>query len=239
MAEPDPKHQAAHRALIVLNTAEILRRVQIRDYMDPDYVASEVLVTIVRARFGDRVGILDASASELYRRMTGMAGVWFSRHPAQQAILAITSDPEHDAAMDAWVALLQDPEPTSFAEVCLKDFLKKKLIDFVRTAFAQKRRADSLDAPVRGLDGEHLGAVGDALLDDAQEDQLALAIKGQDIELVTAALLELPQQERNAINLRVLLGQKWEKVARVLGCSLPTARQHVKRGLMKLQGVLK
>ncbi len=52
------------------------------------------------------------------------------------------------------------------------------------------------------------------------------------------ALAELPQQRRQAVQLRVVEDLSYDAIAERLGCSEQTARAHVSRGLRRLESVL-
>lgn len=61
--------------------------------------------------------------------------------------------------------------------------------------------------------------------DDRREDRLDLA----------NALAKLPRRQRQVVALRFLADRSEEDVARVLGCSLGTVKQHAHRGLAALR----
>ena len=50
--KPDPRHQANLKQLLQLPEAEVRRCVAIAKFNDVEFVASEVLVSLVRMRFG-------------------------------------------------------------------------------------------------------------------------------------------------------------------------------------------
>ncbi|MSQ72647.1 MAG: hypothetical protein EXR27_15365 [Betaproteobacteria bacterium] len=52
MVQPDQNHERSRKALVKLDAVELRRRIDIENYRHPNYVESEVLASLVRARFG-------------------------------------------------------------------------------------------------------------------------------------------------------------------------------------------
>jgi RNA polymerase sigma-70 factor, ECF subfamily len=73
---------------------------------------------------------------------------------------------------------------------------------------------------------------------DSTHDPVARAAAAETRRVVREALLELPARQRLAVVRRVLEGDEYSQVAEALGCTEPTARQHVSHGLRRLRGLL-
>ena len=100
------------------------------------------------------------------------------------------------------------------------------LIGIARHLMADARRRGRVDASSR----QRLGMVRIAL-DDAQ---LAMVEQRGRVDLAEA-LLELTEDERNAILLRVVGEKPYAVLAAQVGCSEQVARKRVSRGLAKLR----
>jgi hypothetical protein len=79
--KPDSHHQASLSALIQQPIAEIKRRVAISNYKHTEFVASEVLVTLIRTRFGSKTGVLEPAAAQLLRRVTTLIQRFIYKNP--------------------------------------------------------------------------------------------------------------------------------------------------------------
>jgi DNA-directed RNA polymerase specialized sigma24 family protein len=87
-----------------------------------------------------------------------------------------------------------------------------------------------------GEDGDPMNFI-DTVEDINGETPENAAMRRQLSAKMMGVLMALPKQERNAFYFRVECGYDWITVAKLLGCSIPTAREYVKRSLEKLQGV--
>ncbi len=97
---------------------------------------------------------------------------------------------------------------------------------------AHRRRAVRAAVGAGPLD-EHAGAATDPRADPA-----AHAGAAETRRAVRDALLDLTARQRVAVVRRVLEGGDYADVAEALGCTEPTARQHVSQGLRRLRAVL-
>ena len=61
MRKRDPRHEAQVVVIQALSSSELIQRIGVHDHTDTHYIASEVLATLVRNRFGQTVGALDAA----------------------------------------------------------------------------------------------------------------------------------------------------------------------------------
>jgi RNA polymerase sigma-70 factor (ECF subfamily) len=57
-------------------------------------------------------------------------------------------------------------------------------------------------------------------------------------EALAEAMSALPEEQREAVRLRVVDGRSYREVAAEVGCTEPTARMRVSRGLRRIASVL-
>jgi len=97
---------------------------------------------------------------------------------------------------------------------------------------AHRRRTVRAAVGAGSLD-DHAG-----LATDPRNDPAARASATETRRAVRDALLGLTARQRVAVVRRVLEGGDYADVAEALGCTEPTARQHVSQGLSRLRAVL-
>ena len=93
------------------------------------------------------------------------------------------------------------------------------------------------DMGAKDEDGDEVEFI-DIVKDPNGECPEQATMRGQLSAKITNALMALPRRERNAFYFRVECEYDWRKVADLLTCSVPTARELVKRSLEKLRGDL-
>ena len=74
MRKRDSKHQAQLASIQPLGPPELIRRIGIGDHNDSSHIASEVLATLIRNRFGQADGVVGAAVEELNRRIQVLVG---------------------------------------------------------------------------------------------------------------------------------------------------------------------
>ena len=74
MRKRDPRHQAQLASIQPLSPSELVKRIGISDHNDANHIASEVLATIIRNRFGQADGVVSAAVEELNRRIQVLVG---------------------------------------------------------------------------------------------------------------------------------------------------------------------
>lgn len=225
MATIDSQHERRRIELVVLAPAEQIRKIKIVDYRDPDYVPSEVLASLVRARFGMNTGVLDRSVNVLYSRLMKLVDAYFKKNPNWSKVVRRSSETLKEATAEAWVSLMTDKNSVSFAEVRFLPWVEARVLDFLK---AQTRKKH---LPNRPDDPDHV-QVADEEQDTPEEalarEQLAAGLIG--------VLLACPPKVRQAIYLREKCEYQWPDVAKLIGCSIPTARSYYKQGLKALAG---
>ena len=91
---------------------------------------------------------------------------------------------------------------------------------------------------VRSAMASPLGGIASNAPARPADDPAAHALAGEMADVIREALLGLTSRQRAAVIGRVLEGGEYADVARALGCSETTARQHVSQGLRRLRGRL-
>jgi len=238
MAKQDPKHEETRRVLVGLDPTEIRRRISVEDYKAEDYIPSEVLASLVRAHFGQGTGVLDAAVHALYKRLMVIVACFIRRNPQWAALARRNSDIVADGTSVAWLNLISDSSAVCFAEIRFLTFVERRTFDYMRHLLADKNQAEP-DAGRPGPEGEEARPRSESVVDESEETQLETAIRKQLSVTLNQALVGLPKSERRAVYLRIVQECDWATVARMLRCSVPTARQHMNRGLEKLRGELK
>jgi len=237
MVEPDPKHEQAREAFVRLEASEAKRRMGITDYRNDAYVASEVLASVVRARFGQHNGALDVAASALLERVVRLVGAYLHKNSQWHGVTSSSSETQAEIVSEIWDKLLSDRAVVCFAEVRFLVFLEARIEDYLRGRLRQKNQAMSLDAmharDERGSNRPYAELIEDETVDTPE----VAAIREQTSAALNRALLALEPQERHAVYLRKVCDLDWEKMAKFMGCSITTAKKHLKRGLEKLRGV--
>ena len=225
MATIDPEHERRRLELVVLEPPEQIRRIEIADHLNPDYVPSEALASLVRAWFGKNTGVLDRSVSVLYSRLMKLVDAYFKKNPNWNKVVRRSSETLKEATAEAWASLVTDKNAVSFAEVRFLPWVEARVLDFLKSQTRKKC------LPNRPDDPDH-----DQVADEEQDTpEEALARKQLAAGLV-GALLACPPKVRQAVYLREKCGHQWPEVAKLIGCSVPTARSYYKQGLKALAG---
>jgi RNA polymerase sigma-70 factor (ECF subfamily) len=104
---------------------------------------------------------------------------------------------------------------------------------------ARRKLADAYErGRVEDRARRRLGMARIEVDDDALERVLALAAAAADGARVVAALDDLPAEQREAVNARVVQGDEYADIAARLHCSESVVRKRVSRGLAGLRGRL-
>jgi DNA-directed RNA polymerase sigma subunit (sigma70/sigma32) len=237
VVKPDPNHQLACERFTQLEAVEAKRRLAVESYQDEDYVASEVLSALVRARFGQHTGVLDGAASALFARIVRLVGAYLRKNSQWNKVARSSSETRKELAAYVWEKLLTDSAPVCFAEVRFVPFVEARITDYLVSCLSLKNQATSLDAR-HGRDEEgRKRPAAELIEDEATESPEAGAIRAQVSQALNRGLQALEPLERRAIFFYVLRDCDWALTAKYLGCSITTAKKHLKRGLQKLRGV--
>jgi len=238
MRQRDPNHEKRLNQLRSTNPQECKRQIGVHKHTADDYVASEVLASLVRLRFGKETGVLDAITAELHRRVIRAVekrvwalGKWYGLMRNDSEIVA-------EAAQYFWDIFLKDEQQVCNAEVRFAVYLNDRLDDFRRHLLTQKNSQKSVDGMSEADDDGSNGAYIDAVEDPTAETLEEIATRVQKSKHLTSILVALPQKQRNAFYYRVAFGYEWKTVADLLKCSIPTARSYVASSMEQLQGAL-
>jgi len=237
MAKPDPKHQTACKAFVLLDVAEAKRRMGIPDFRVEDYVSSEVLASVVRTRFGQHSGVLDVAARTLFERLVRLVGAYLRKNSQWHGVANSSNETLKEIISYVWDKLIGDPAATCFAEVRFLTFVEARIEDYLRSRLARKNQMKSLDAMRSRDEDGRKRQYAELIEDETTDTPEAAAIRAQTSAALNRALLALEPLERRAMHLRVQCELGWDQTANALGCSIPTAKKHLERGLDKLRGV--
>lgn len=226
MATIDPEHERRRLVLVALEPPEQIRRIQIADHLDPDYVPSEVLASLVRARFGYTSGVLDRAVGILYGRLMTLIASYFKKNPKWDKVVRRSSETLKEATSEAWVSLNTDKNNPSFAEVRFLPWVEARVLDFLKAQTRKKYLPNRPDHP------EH-----DQFPDEDQDNPEEALVRERLGADLASVLLACPPKVRQAVYLRAQCEYPWSLVAERIGCSVPTARAYYKQGLKALAGV--
>lgn len=236
MRQRDPIHDRRLHQILWLDPQECKRQIAITDYRQPDYVVSEVLASMIRARFGANNGVLSAATEALHRRVVEGAGTRIRTKEAWRQLEHNNSEVVTEAISYFWDKFLDDEQAVCNAEVRFVVYLKNKVDDYMRHLLTDENTRPSVEDVVgKDEDGDEVEFI-DTVKDADGESPEEAAMRGQLSTKVMNALMSLRRRERNAFYFRVECEYKWKKVAELLGCSIPTARELVKNSLEKLRG---
>lgn len=235
MRARDPNHEQQLKIIHGLDAAELKRRIGIRDYQQSNYLASEVLATLIRSRYRESERVVDEAVVELNRRIQILVGKRLRLMSAWGDVVKRGSTMVEDTIDSVWEKLVTDISPVSNCEVRFAVFVQDRVDDFMRHQLRLKNSMQSVDALV--VPDEEGGATAAEEVSEAETPE-EIAIRSQTTANVRLALKVLPRMERNAFYFRTMSQYQWKKVAELLGCSIPTANQHHQRALTKLLGEL-
>ncbi len=235
MRKRQPKHESQLKSLETWKPADVLKRIGIIDYKDDDFLDSEVLASLIRNRMYESAGVTTEATIVLNKRIQILVGKrlrleWYGLTSRSNTIAADTID-------YVWDALLTE-EGLSNCEIYFAVFVRNRVDDYMRHLLAQKNSMESIDKmTMDDKDGNKTPFI-DMVKDNNAETPEEAFMRTQQTLAVRSMLISLPQVERNVFYFRIMCRYDWGKVAEFIGCSIPTARLHLKRSLEKLQGVM-
>lgn len=238
MRQRDQHHEASLKQLVKLSADECIRRIGIEKFKDPEYVASEVLASIVRARYGADNGVLSATAASLHHRVVEGAEIRIRTHPAWRDVAQNDSEAIEDAIGYFWHKFMDDKQAVCNAEVRFKVYLENKVDDYMRHLLTEENTRESIDGMSAIDEDDDEANFIDTVTDPDGLSPEESAIRGQVSRVVAQAFQLLSEQERQVLYLRIECEYNWNKVAELLGCSIPTARNLLNNALEKLRGEL-
>jgi hypothetical protein len=99
-----------------------------------------------RARFGERSGVLDRAGSTLYKRLMTLLDRYFVKNSKWKRLVDSSSETLQEASSAAWVALLNDRNAVTLAEVRFLRWVERRAMDYLRHRLARKNQNWSLEA---------------------------------------------------------------------------------------------
>ena len=160
----------------------------------------------------------DADAfAEFYRRHVRDVLGFLARRTSSYELAADLAGETFAAALLGCARYQPDAAP---ALAWLLGIAQNKLRESLRRGRVSQRARERLDMPPLVLDDDDLGRVEKL----AGEGELALTLLDQ-----------LPEAQREAVRARVLQERSHRQIAAAAGCSEQVIRQHVSRGLRRLQ----
>jgi RNA polymerase sigma factor (sigma-70 family) len=239
MRKRDPKHEASLNTLIQLLPEHIHRLLLINDHHNSEYIASEVLASLVRARYGVQSDLLGLITRALHRRVIIGIHACIRRNETLRTLAIDNSELVQDTASYFWEKFFEDEQLVPNSEVRFGVYLQDRVIDYMRHLLTEENTRESMDTftsiDEEGNSSSYIDTVPDDLNDSPEINVMRL----QDQSRLMSALVNLPQKERNAFYFRVECKYDWVKVAELLGCSIPKARDLLNLSIEKLQGALK
>jgi RNA polymerase sigma factor (sigma-70 family) len=237
MRQRDPNHEKRLRELLVLSPEDCKRQIATA-YRQPGFVPSEVLASLIRVRFGATNGVLSAAAEALHRRVVTGAEARIRTKEAWRKLERKNSEAVAEAIDYFWDKFLHDQQAVCNAEVRFAVYLKNKVDDYMLHLLTKENTMPSVDGMgAKDEDGEEAEFI-DVVEDPNGESPEQAAMRGQLTTKMASALVALPRRERNAFYFRVECEYDWKKVADLLECSIPTARELVNKALKNLRGAL-
>ena len=229
---PDPVHQASLAAAIELPPDELKSRIATDDYTKPNYIASEVLASLVRRRYGETNGVLDRATAALHRRMLILVSSYFRKNPKWARVVEASSETTVEVVGDAWEVLLADKNPTSYAEVRFLPWLELRALDYLRGQLREANQMLSVD----GIKEDDEAGPSQFDIPDEDADPALVAQRREKARRLMTLIYTWDAATRHAVLWRLILGYEWEKVAANMKVSIPTARKYYAIGLSRLDG---
>jgi RNA polymerase sigma-70 factor, ECF subfamily len=144
-----------------------------------------------------------------------------------------------DVTQDAFISAFR--AMSAFRGSAFRPWLLRIVSNGCYDVFRQRGRhpSISLDAMLSPIeDGEPIHALS-VVPTEQQWDPERVALTGELIELIRAALLELAPEQRLAIVLSDVQGLSYEEVAEVMQTSLGTVKSRISRGRARLRDLLR
>ncbi len=239
MRKRDEKHESALNFLVQLDCEEIKRLLLIEDYRNSEYVASEVLASLIRARYGLQSDLLELITRALHRRVIIGIHACIRKNETLRSLTMDNSELVQDTVSYFWEKFFEDEQLVSNSEVRFGVYLQDRVIDYMRHLLTEENTRESVDTFTATDEEGNFSNYIDTVEDDINNSPEIEVMRLQDKSRVMTALINLPQKERNAFYFRVECEYDWMKVAKLLHCSIPTARALLNLSIEKLQGALK
>jgi RNA polymerase sigma factor (sigma-70 family) len=235
MRKREAHHQAQLDSIPSLATSGLPLRFSL-DHHHADHIASEVLATLVLNRVGQTRGVTDAAAEALIKRIQSLVGKRWQGMKGRPEVLRRGGQAFEDVLDYVWDKLLEEKGPFSNAEFRFAVFVRDRVDDFLRHLRTEKNSMDSVDG--MGGDDDSATLTADDIADDNAETPEEALMRKQQSAKVNQVLIDLPKHERDAFYFREEFKYEWARVAKLLDCSVPTARKYRDQAMNKLKGAM-
>lgn len=234
--KPDSNHQKVLEQAAQQSDDELRQRLEVKDYSDPAFLPSEVLVSFFKLQFGRASGLLDAVIGKLNGRILGLVKKLLETRGKG---LRGADQLEEDATNAVWEALLKDKEPVGrgFAEIRLLLFVKRRLSDFVAASRTQQGEAVLMSALDEMEENGEEASFEDTVAGDKSDQPENEAMRKQlKMRLTQMLAIDMPKKEKLAVYFRLEQDYDWKKTADLMGLTIPTARKYYALGVKRLLG---
>ena len=236
MRKRDPKHDAQLLHVIGLKPTELVQRIGVGDHKHVDFIASEVLATLVRNRMSQSAGVVTAAVEELNRRIQVLAGIRMVGMKGREEVERRGDSALQDTIDYIWDHFFEEIVAVSNSEVRFAVYVRDRFDDFMRHLRTEKNSMDSVDA-MDVIDSEgNVTPLIETIEDHRGESPEQALMRVQMNAAVLSALMALPKAQRNAFYFRAEFDYEWKKVAELIGCSVTTAQKHYELAMEKLKG---
>lgn len=231
-----PEHEIQLSQVLRMQRNQLLAALAVRKHSMTGYIASEVLVTLVRGSFGTSSNVRDAVAIALNERLVILLKLFLRYNPEWYSIVSRSSESEVEAIAYTRERIFSNTAEVSFAEVTFFEFVRLRLLDWFKSQTRLKNSVQSVDALERpeDEDGNTLSLV------DQIEDEFGLSPekqleRKQLIERCRGAIYLLPEKQRTALTLCELQDMTHKEAANVMNLSESSVQKYVKAALKGLQ----
>lgn len=232
----DPIHQENLKILMDLDPIEIRRRLEIQSYTDPEYIASEVLASFIRLRYGGSTGVLGLVVNQLNRRITKIIQGYFNKNGKWQGVVSANNVIVAEATSYAWERLCTDKSKVSLSENRFLVWAEKRVLDFLKSQITNDSQIISNRiTTVLDKDGNET-PFEDLLFLDETATPVAVCERFEVSTKLRQLMLTWEPCIRQAVYFRLICRYNWEMIAELLYVTKPTARKYFNTGIERLKG---
>lgn len=231
-----PEHEIQLSIVLRMQRDQLLAALAISKHTLDGYIASEVLVTLVRGNFGATTSVRDAIALALHGRLVQLYKTFLRCNPEWYSIVSRSSESEVEAIAYTRERIFTNNAEVCFAEVTFFEFVRMRLLDWFISQMRHKNSVQSVDALERqeDEDGNTISLV------DQVEDEFGLSPekaleRKQLIERCRGAIYKLPEKQRTALTLCELQEMTHKEAADVMKLSESSVQKYVKAALKELR----
>ncbi len=234
--ERRPEHEVMLADLLSCTPTQLITRLAVKKHTATGFIASEVIVTLIRSGFGESAKTRNEIALALQGRILSALERFLRQNPQWYGVVDRDSEAKKEIPQEVWKVLMSTNAEVSFAEVTFLEFLQKRFLDWFRSRTALKNSVPSIDSivPPKDEDGEPVSLVGQIEDEDGLTPEEQVSLK-QLIQKSQAALFTLPRKERNAIYFCFECEYTQAQAAEFMKTTERSVRTYLKSGLAKLR----